>query len=180
MAKKIIIFQGTNESPDSAWFQYVKNNVADMEVLTPELPNPAEPSVETTLPFALENFEYDADTILIGHSSGVPLILGILEQIENPIKQAILVAGFMSPISDAPKPILKSSYDVEKIRSNCSDFVIINSDDDPWNCDIEKGLEMRDAFGGTLVAMTGQGHFGSLSYNQPYKEFPLLLKLIAD
>lgn len=179
MKRQIIIFHGTGESPDSAWFKYVSDNIADADVVIPELPDPDTPSLETTLPFALENFRYDENTILIGHSSGCPLILSILERLQTLVKQAILVAGFMSPISESPNPILQTHYDVEAIKRNCKEFVFINSDDDPWGCNIEKGTEMRGAFGGTQIAMTGEGHFGSLSFNQPYKEFPFLLKLIG-
>lgn len=180
MAKQIIIFHGTGESPDSAWFKFIKDNVNDAEVHIPQLPNPDEPSLQTTLPFALENFTFDEDTILIGHSSGCPLILGILEQLETPIKQAILVAGFMNPLGAESEPILQSVYDVEKIKTNCQNFIFINSDDDPWKCGLEEGEGMRQLFGGIHIAMTGEGHFGSMKYNQPYKEFPFLLKLIAD
>ena len=39
---------------------------------------------------------------------------------------------------------------------------------------------MFDTFGGTLIIRHGEGHMGSNAMNQPYKEFPLLLKLIEN
>jgi hypothetical protein len=38
---------------------------------------------------------------------------------------------------------------------------------------------MFDHLGGTLIVRHGEGHMGSDSFNQPYKEFPLLEKLIV-
>ncbi len=180
MSKQIIIVHGTGESPDSAWFQYVANNMTGYEVVIPALPDPAHPSVEETVPFMLESCQFTSETVLIGHSSGCPLILSLLERITTPVKQVILVAGFMSPISEVANPILQTKYQTETIKANCPNFMYINSDDDPWGCDITKGTELRETFGGTQISMTGHGHFGSMKYNQPYKEFPFLLTLIAE
>jgi hypothetical protein len=38
---------------------------------------------------------------------------------------------------------------------------------------------MFDNLGGMQIVLH-EGHMGSTYYNQPYKEFPLLLKLIKD
>jgi hypothetical protein len=38
---------------------------------------------------------------------------------------------------------------------------------------------MFDKLGGTQI-IRNDGHFGSERFNQPYKEFPLLAKLVAD
>ena len=39
-------------------------------------------------------------------------------------------------------------------------------------------IEMTYNLGGTLIIRHGEGHMGSSKFNQPYKEFPLLTKLI--
>jgi predicted alpha/beta hydrolase family esterase len=63
------------------------------------------------------------------------------------------------------------------IRSHAEQFVFINSDNDPWGCDDKQGKIMREKLGGELIVLH-EGHMGSTTYNQPYKEFPLLLDLI--
>lgn len=141
------------------------------------MPNPDDERLDEWLPYVLENGEYNNETVLIGHSSGCPLILSLLERLKHPIKQAILVAGFASSISNEPKPILQEQYDWKKIRSNCLDFIFINSDNDPWGCDDKKGKEMQNHLGGKLI-IKHEGHFGSDKFKQPYKEFPLLIELI--
>jgi predicted alpha/beta hydrolase family esterase len=76
------------------------------------------------------------------------------------------------------KDIIKESYDWAKIKENCSKFVIINSDNDPWGADDKEGRFMADKLGGILIIPMGEGHMGSDYYGQPYKEFPLLEKMI--
>jgi hypothetical protein len=44
-------------------------------------------------------------------------------------------------------------------------------------CDDKQGKIMREKLGGELIVLH-EGHMGSTTYNQPYKEFPLLLDLI--
>jgi hypothetical protein len=39
---------------------------------------------------------------------------------------------------------------------------------------------MFDKLGGTLIIKSGEGHMGSDSFNQPYKEFPLIITLVKD
>lgn len=73
---------------------------------------------------------------------------------------------------------MQPGYDWERIKTHVRDVVFIHSDNDPWGCDDKKGREMFDHLGGTLIIRHGEGHMGSNKFNQPYREFPLLLKLI--
>lgn len=178
--KNAIIFHGTDCTPEDFWYPWLKKHLEEKgyTVTVPSYPEINHESVAETLPKALEN-KFDADTVLIGHSAGSPLILAILEKLDVQVKQAILVAGYANRVDMEPDPILKPSYDWEKISNNVSDIIFLNSDNDPWKCDDKAGRYMLDNIGkGKLVIMKGEGHMGSTSYNQPYKEFPFLLKLI--
>jgi len=77
------------------------------------------------------------------------------------------------------QPILQEKYDWEKIRQNVQDIIFINSDNDPWGCDDKEGYHMFKNLGGTLIIRHGEGHMGSDKFNQPYKEFPLLERLLS-
>lgn len=172
----VIILHGTGCNPNLYWYPYIKQNLENKgyDVWVPTLPNTEEADLKEWLSFILENGIINEETILIGHSAGSALILSILEKINVKIKQAILVAGFI----DLDSKILQTSYDWNKIKSNIDDIIFINSDDDPWGCNDTQGKKMFDKLGGTLIIRHGEGHMGSSSYNQPYKEFPFLLKLI--
>ena len=146
------------------------------QVSTPELPDTENPDLTKWLPRALEE-KLDLNTVLIGHSSGCPLILSILENIKIKVKKAILVAGFSTPLPDGPKKNLQKKYDWEKIKNNCGEYIFINSDNDPWKCDDKQGRNLYDHLGGTLI-IWHQGHMGSDTFKQPYKEFPFLIKLL--
>lgn len=177
--KNATIFHGSGGTPESFWFPFVKQGLEQRgyKVWVPQLPNPDGERLDEWLPFALENGNYDAETVLIGHSSGSPLILSVLENLKSPIKQAILVSGFSQPISNEPKPILQEKYDWDKIKANCGNFVFINSDNDPWGCDDKQGKIMQDHLGGKLI-VKHDGHMGSEKFNQPYREFPLIIELV--
>ncbi|MEK7097066.1 MAG: alpha/beta hydrolase, partial [Patescibacteria group bacterium] len=72
----------------------------------------------------------------------------------------------------------QKKYNWKKIKKNASNFIFINSDNDPWSCDEKQGFYMFKKLGGTLIIREGEGHMGSNSFNQPYKTFPLLEKLL--
>lgn len=123
---------------------------------------------------------FTEETIIIAHSAGCPLALAVLENLNVKIKQAILVAGFSTPLpGDAGgNAALQKSYNWKKIKKNVSDIVFINSDNDPWKCDDKQGRAMWEKLDGTLIIKSGEGHMGSNKFNQPYKTFPLIIKLI--
>jgi len=162
------------------WYPFVKRGLErkGYEVWVPKLPQGNKPDLNIWLPYALENGKYAKDTVIIGHSAGTALLLALLESIETTIKQVILVAGFCSNITGSDGKILKETYNWEKIRTRAKDFIFINSDDDPWKINEAAGRELFKQLGGTQITLYGQGHMGSTTFNQPYKEFPFLVKLI--
>lgn len=178
--KNATIFHGTAGSPDHFWFPYLKEKLENDEykVWLPQLPDADLPDIHKWLSYALENGNYSANSVLIGHSAGCPLILSLLENIDLKIHQAILVSGFIKPLDDDPEPVLQETYNWKSIKNRCNKFYFINSDNDPWGCDDKAGRAMFDNLGGELLIRHGEGHMGSDSFNQPYKEFPLVYHLI--
>jgi len=181
--KEAVILHGTSETAQSFWFPYVARELVarGYTISIPQLPDADNPDLKNWLPAALKE-DYTENTVLIGHSAGCPLILSVLENIDVKIKKAILVAGYARPKSDDPKPepILQDTYDWGRIKSHVDEIVFINSDNDPWGCDDKEGTYLWERLGGTLILRRGEGHMGSDTFNQPYKEFPLLIKLIED
>ena len=178
--KTAIILHGTGDSPDLFWFPYLKENLEKKgyEVWLPQLPNAEKPNLKDWLPFILENGKLTEETVVIGHSAGAQVILSLLEKLEKPIKQAILVSGYAKPLPKTEKdPKNQDEFNWEKIKGKAGEFIFINSDNDPWECTDVQGKIMADNLNGRLIVMH-DGHMGSQTYNQPYKEFPLLLELI--
>ncbi|HXS14828.1 MAG TPA: alpha/beta hydrolase [Candidatus Saccharimonadales bacterium] len=179
--KNVIILHGTGETDQSFWLPWLKNELEKKgyAVSIPLLPNTDNPDLEKWLPAALME-TYTEETILLGHSAGGPLQLSVLENINVKIKQAILIAGYARPKGKKePEKILQDSYDWKKISEHVEDIIFINSDNDPWGCNDIEGRYMLEQLGrGKLIIPKGEGHMGSNYFNQPYKEFPFLLKLI--
>ena len=104
----------------------------------------------------------------------------LLNDLVSSDKQVILVAGFFKPLNPPePELMVQDGYDWGKIKSRVEKFTFINSDNDPWGCTDQVGKEMQEKLGGELIVPKGEGHMGSTTFNQPYREFPLLLKLIV-
>lgn len=179
--KNVNIFHGTGCTPDSYWFPYLKKELEQRgyHISAPQLPDADVPDLKTWLPVALKE-TYTSETVIVGHSAGGPLILSILEHLQTSIRMAILVSGYARQKDEwkHPEKILQSSYNWEKIKRNVKEIIYINSDNDPWGCDDIEGRYMFDHLGGTLIIKHGEGHMGSDTFKQPYKEFPLLVKLI--
>lgn len=179
--KNAIILHGIGDSPESYWYPYIKKHLEQrgFSVWSPELPEKDNPQLSVQVPFLLAKGTYAPETVIIGHSSACAVILGLLERLTVQVKQVIFVSGFIE--AKGPRAgitgVIKE-FDWEGIKKHVRDFIFINSDNDPWGCTEEQGLKMLHYLGGTLIVRHGEGHMGSGSYNQPYKEFPFLLKLI--
>lgn len=179
--KNAIILHAMDDSPENHWYPWLKSQLGQKgyEVWVPQLPEADNPSIDVWVPYILKNGKFTEDTVIIGHSAGAAVILSLLEELKVKINQAILVAGF--PFYPGGDPIVKPFYDWEKIKSNAGEMIFINSDNDPFGHNDVKGrimLEMLNMDGGIQIIMKGQGHMGTDQFNQPYKGFPLLLRLI--
>jgi len=181
--KKVIIFHGTECTPELFWYPWLKSSLVEKgyDVNVPYYKDINQEPIDSFLPKVMKEHTFDGQTILIGHSAGSPLILSILESISAPIKQAILVAAYARIKGEEQQPdvVLQRQYDWEKIAGNVEDFIIINSDNDPWGCNDKEGRFILDNIEkGKLIIAKGEGHMGSRDYNQPYLEFPFLLDII--
>ncbi|MDR3449382.1 MAG: alpha/beta hydrolase [Alphaproteobacteria bacterium] len=175
--KNAILLHGTFGNPENFWFGWLKRELETQgyRVTAPQLPEADTPNLSVWTPFALQNLQFDSETLLIGHSAGCPLALSILDKLSSPIHRTILVAGFirLDGMKDDDAMLLQSP-DWEKIKSNGNDFFFFNSDNDPWGCTHKQGEALREKLGGTLIVRTGEGHFGSQTFKQPYDTFAFL------
>jgi uncharacterized protein len=181
--KNAIILHGTGDKPDQFWFPYLKKNLEarGYSVWLPQLPNAEKPNLKEWLPFVLQNGTISNDTILIGHSAGAQLILSILQKIDCQVKQAILVSGYAEslPSDSDSKSKEREKLDWKVMKSHVKDIIFINSDNDPWGCNDKQGRVMFDHLGGAQIILH-EGHMGSTTHKQSYKEFPLLTRLVID
>lgn len=182
--KTAILFHGTGGSDkDYFWYADIKKYLEEhgYTVWWPLLPNTDNPKFEETLNFVEQNLPaIDEETIFIGHSSGCPLILTLLQYVKVQTKQAILVSGYYQPIKDQNTSLLqKEEYDLAAIKKACKEIIIINSDNDPWGCNDKQARSAAEKLGAKFILAKGEGHMGSGTFNQPYREHELVKSLIV-
>ena len=89
------------------------------------------------------------------------------------MKAAYLVAGFCGLSGERFTPYISSflgSFDWEKIKNNCKEFHIINSDDDSY-VPLDNGKQLAEELGVNITIMNNKDHF-------MFFEFPELLKKV--
>lgn len=180
--KNAVILHGTLNSSKDNWFPWLKKQLEEKgyRVFLPDLPGADKPQIDRYNKFLLKNWEYNSETILIGHSSGAVATLGLLEVLPKKVvvKRAILVAAFKDDLNWKPtKELFLKPFDFEKIKAHCKEFVLISSDDDPY-VSLEHGKYFEEKLGVPLVILKGQKHFSVESMGEKYKEFPYLLELV--
>ncbi len=178
----IIIIHGTGGSPNENWFPWLKSELEKLNhrVFVPEFPTPKNQSLKNWLD-VFKNYEQylDKNTIVVGHSLGAAFLLNVLEKLDRPIKSAFFVSGFLGLLNNPEfdelnKTFTTKSFDWDKIKSNCEEFCVINSNNDPYE-PIEKGKELAKNLNVKLTIIKNAGHINSES---GYDKFELLLEKI--
>src|SRR3989344_1495593 len=188
--KNALILHGIGNKSNDNWFPWLRKELEkkDYEVWSPDLPQMEKPNLESIYNF-VKSFSFSSETVLIGHSSGATLALGILQKLPPKIviKKTILVAGFtdsnLKP--ELFKYVSKSDYtyhfpkkwDWMKIRKSSKEFIIFDSPSDPY-VQTSYGKFLKEKLLGELITVLNAGHFSISTKGKRFKEFPELLKYI--
>lgn len=182
--KKALILHGTSGSSKENWFTWLEAELEKngFEVWCPDLPGADNPSIERYNQFILDNapFEFDKETILIGHSSGAVAILGLLEAlpIGSKIQAAYLIGSFKNDLGwESLKGLFVEPFDFELIKAKSRLWYFLHSNNDPY-CPLEQAEFLHQQIGGDLIVLPGQKHFSIGTAGEHYKQFPYLLHLI--
>jgi len=183
LQKQAILLHGTGGSKtEYFWFEDTKTFLESKgyTVWWPLLPNTDAPKLSESRKFIEKNMpELGTNSIIIAHSSACPLILNVIQNNEINIDQVVLVAGYYQSISNESTSMLPAQgFDWRVLSSKVKEFIFINSDNDPWKCTDEQAREAAKRLKSPLIVNFGEGHMGSGSFNQPYREFPLLKNLL--
>ncbi len=169
--KRALIIHGWESNPSEHWYQEERTKLTEMGyvVETPEMPNSAFPILGEWLEI-VEKFAPDRETLLIGHSLGVPTILRFLEKSDVKVGKVILVAGFARELGhNATKNFVDKPFDWEKIRKGAKEFILLNQKDDPW-VRPELGKEIADGVNGKFILIEGKNHFDTMNLDLINKE----------
>ena len=184
---KAVIIHGTGSSPEGNWFPYIKAELEKrgVEVCVPQLPVENEQSLDSWLQSFREQvpFELDSDTIVIGHSVGVPFLLNVLNhELQTPLKATVLVSGFYEKL-DLPHlesqlaTFVDLTYDWELVKKNAGRIIQLHGDDDPA-VPLVQAQKLAEKISSDLTVIPGGGH---LNRKTGYiNKFPELLEKLGE
>lgn len=189
--KNALILHGIGGNPTLNWYQYAAQKAKEKGYApyVPQLPSSDKPNLDLTYEFLVKNFTFDQETVLIGHSSGASLALGILQKLSDDIiiKRTILVSGFIDPnlTPELHTYIPRSDYDNlfpkawdwEKIRKTSCDFIIFYSPSDPF-VQMRHAIKMEEKLHGKLILVPDALHFSVTSGGERFREFPELVQYL--
>jgi|SRR3989344_5314278 len=180
--KNVLILHGTGSSSKQNWFPWLKSELEakGVKVWVPDLPLSERPNIERYKQYVFEHWQFDQDSIIIGHSSGAVAALGILQYLPVglQIEKVILVAAFKDNLGrDDLNQLFIRPLNFEKIKNHCKNFVLIASDNDPY-VPLEHVQFLKEQLNGELVVLDGQKHFNTTTMGEASMEFIKILEYI--
>lgn len=151
-----------------------------IEVIAPDLPNTNTPNLEEWLGeirIQVKEFKEKEEWILVGHSLGCPTILRLLESFSpnEKIKGAIMVAAFAKDLGIPEiQTFVKGPFDWKKIKSKSKNFIIINSDNDPY-IRLEEGERIAKNLDAEFLVEPNAGH---INEGMGFTKYPRVLELV--
>lgn len=181
--KKVVIWHGTQGSPEGNWFRWLEAALQKrgLSVWLPLLPHAEQPSLRDWLDYAKEScpFEIDEETIVIGHSSGAVLALLLAQESSQKIGAIVCVSVFHDNSLgwDANARLFDVPFNWAKIRvSTKRQIVCLHSDDDPY-VPLKQAEYVADMIAADMIVIPGQGHF-NLEKSSEFSRFPYILELL--
>ena len=138
----IVPGNGCSDVRSSNWYGWMEQRLrADGRfsggVHLRDMPDPVDAKRSIWLPFMLTALGCDANTLLIGHSSGAVAAMRLLE--ENKLAGALLVSACHTDLGDAHEaasgyyPPSGGPWQWEAMRANCDgNVLVLHSDNDPF------------------------------------------------
>ena len=185
MKRAVLVHGNGGSDTDYFWFADTKEylEAQGYKVMWPLLPDTNDiPNLIETVEYLKQHAPLRDGDIVIGHSSGCPVILYWLQNANVHLVQVVLVSGLYDKLicNDYNRYMLpKEGFDFSTIKTKSDEFILINSDNDPWGCDDGQARPVAGELGAKFILAEGQGHMGSASFNQPYRKFPMLKELLA-
>ena len=188
--KRVYLIHGWGGTSKSDFFLWLKNELGEKGIWNyfPDMPNTDEPRIGEWIEFLKKNIkEIDGDTILIGHSIGCQAVLRFLETLPVGIKvkKVILVAPWLKldeqkiksegeGVWEIAKPWIETPINWKKIKSHCSAFVCIFSDNDQY-VSLDTKEIFRSKLNAKVVILKNRYHFDE---GHGIKKLPEILKYI--
>jgi hypothetical protein len=188
MSKRVIIVHGWGDSPNGAWFPWLKSELEQrgFEVHIPSMPNPDYPKIESWVGKMRTLSEKPGpDTILVGHSIGCQTILRFLEMFQPTprIAGAVFVAPWLTLKSldsaedeATAKPWLTRPINFSGVKSRVPKIIAIFSDNDPY-VPFENEGKFKQLLGAETMMLHDRKHFAD---DEGTMELPEALNAVLE
>lgn len=162
--KTCIIVHCWEGYPKYCWYPWVKTELEKkgFKVIVPEMPDTVTPIFSKWLR-KLQEIAKDANNeiYLVGHSLGCITILRYLENLQanKTVGGVVMVAGFTNDLGYKElSSFFQTPIDFIKIKKHCSNFVAINSDNDPY-VSLDFAETFRVKLNAKVIVKKQMGHF---------------------
>ncbi|MBS4168350.1 alpha/beta hydrolase [Parachlamydia sp. AcF125] len=175
MLKTILIHGNGGGQATDIWLPYVKKNMEHLgvAVIAKTFPDNFLARSEYWLPFLKKDLRADANTILIGHSSGAVCAMRYAEK--YPIFGSVLVAACYTDLGSETEKLsgyYDDPWDWEAIRQNQKWIIQFASTDDPY-IPIKEARYIHDKLHTDYYEFSDRGHFVD---DHTFKECIIALK----
>ncbi len=191
MKKRVFVVHGWGGNPQENWFPWLRKELETkgFEVFIPQLPDPENPRIYNWVPKLSETVgRPDEQTYFVGHSMGCQtiaryLVLSLSE--ETKVGGAVFVAGFFKRLTgienepgglEVEKHWLKTSLDLQKVKSHLNKSVAIFSDNDPY-VPLDNQDDFRNKLGSKIIIEHQMGHFNA---SAGITKLPIVLQSILE
>lgn len=177
--KNALILHGTGSSSAGNWFPWLQKTLQEnsWKVWVPDLPQNDFPNVKRYNDFLFSSeWEFNSESVIIGHSSGAVAILGLLQELPPSvvIDTAILVGSFQNDLGrDDLKGLFEKLFDFEKIKKHARQFVFLHGADDPI-CPLAGAQYLSEKLNGDLIVVPDGKHFSG----PQFKKLPHVLQIL--
>ena len=182
--RNVLILHGTGNDSQGNWFPWLKTQLEKngFKVWVPDLPESDVPNMKKYEDFIFSSdWEFDNNSIIVGHSSGAVAALGLLQKLpkEIAVDSCLLIASFKDDLGVKKlSGLFDEPFDFAMIKQKARNFIFMHSDNDPY-CPVDHAEYLAKKLDGKLIIKKGQGHF-NLQASPKYREFPGLLELILS
>lgn len=180
---RVFLIHGYGGSPNEGWRPWLRGELEHRghKVVIPAMPDTQHPRVGPWTKALQEVVgEPRADDMFVGHSLGCIAIIRYLLTLKpgQTIARCVFIAGFyeeLGPEYDELRSFLDDPIDWDAVKSACTSFSVIHSDDDdavPVWC----ARNLAVALDVPMELQTGYGHFSS---DDGITELPIVLEKIV-
>lgn len=160
---KIVFVPGNGGcSTQDNWFPSVKKSLEaeGLNVVDALFPDPGLAREAYWIPFLLNDLKVNADTILVGHSSGAIAAMKLAQQ--HPIRGSVLVGAYHTDLgmdTERQSGYFDHPWDWPRIAKNQKWIVLFASENDPW-IPISEPRYIHNQLNCEYHEYKDQGHFG--------------------